>query len=220
MWAMLYYLARRCNLETSRGNLFVMNTEGPAKPAKPRKPRQRPNNLSVDLKDMKEAWLAWCTARDVKPGDAIRQVVSRVLSQKEQGRALVRPSFVVAPSEDGATATHRVRVRLSPADYNAAASLAAQEGFGLPKWITALAIARVTKGPMFGQQELEALAQSNLRLLGIGRNLNQIAKTLNAHPDQVDAVRMRLLEDLRAMIREHTTVVSALVAANTDRWRQ
>jgi hypothetical protein len=115
--------------------------------------------------------------------------------------------------------TVRKEVALTTSEYQRALDLARGEGYVITKWIVALVRARLTGSAQFGQHELEKLGESNLRLLQIGRNLNQIAKTLNAQPWERTAYRVDLIEQLSAAIKEHTKAVSEAMTANADRWR-
>jgi hypothetical protein len=115
--------------------------------------------------------------------------------------------------------TVRKEVALTTSEYQRALDLARGEGYVITKWIVALVRARLTGSAQFGQHELEKLGESNLRLLQIGRNLNQIAKTLNAQPWERTAYRVDLIEQLSVAIKEHTKAVSEAMTANADRWR-
>lgn len=175
--------------------------------------------MSVDLLSYKKPWLAFCKDQDVSPSDALRQVVSRLLEQ----RGLVTPSTAPqvaqpVPGEPEKTSKRR-EIALTATEDKLAERYAAVEGFSVNKWIVALIRARLTQRPQFGQQELEVLAQSNLQLMKIGRNLNQVAKALNTAPHERGVYRIELIEQIDAMVKAHTATVSAMVAASTQRWR-
>jgi len=98
-------------------------------------------------------------------------------------------------------------------------SLAAAEGFLTTKWIVALIRARLTGTGQYGQRGLELLVESNLQLLAIGRNVNQVARALNSTPQDRTVYRIALIDALRAHIKAHTKLVSNAMAANVHRWR-
>ena len=85
--------------------------------------------------------------------------------------------------------------------------------------IRALLRAHLTRQPQFGGRELEALIQSNTQLRYIGRNLNQVAKGLNATPHERLVFKVESIERLEEAIKVHTDVVSRLLADNVERWR-
>jgi hypothetical protein len=175
--------------------------------------RKREGSIHVDLQGYKAEWLKWCEARQVTPSEAFRQIVARLISKKhDTGPRPVDRNASEKP-------TVRKEVALTPSEYQRALDLARGEGYVITKWIVALVRARLTGSAQFGQHELEKLGESNLRLLQIGRNLNQIAKTLNAQPWERTAYRVDLIEQLSVAIKEHTKAVSEAMTANADRWR-
>jgi hypothetical protein len=97
-------------------------------------------------------------------------------------------------------------------------SMAARDGFSPNAWIAAIVRARLRKEPQLGQYELEQLAASNTRLLAIGRNVNQIARALNAKPTEDSGYRAEIIEVLSEAIKSHTSAVSAVIQSNVQRW--
>ena len=77
----------------------------------------------------------------------------------------------------------------------------------------------LTREPQFGDRELEAVIQSTTQLRYISRNLNQVAKGLNASPNERLLYKVDLIEGLEAAIESLTHAVSRLLAANIERWR-
>lgn len=113
----------------------------------------------------------------------------------------------------------RCEIKLTPSEYRVASAIAKRDGFALPRWIVGLIRSRLTSTPQFGQQELEVLARSNLNLLAIGRNLNQVAKALNVAKADRGVYRVELIEQIWEMVKEHAAHVAVAIAANTERWR-
>lgn len=54
--------------------------------------------------------------------------------------------------------------------------------------------------------EIDALGESNDQLLALGRNLNQITRSLNAEKHEPATVEM--IAELSGLIQKHTEVVS------------
>jgi hypothetical protein len=115
--------------------------------------------------------------------------------------------------------TVRRKIGLTRSEANRLEQIASAEGFSAAKWIVALIRARLTSTAQFGQAELEALAESNLRLLAIGRNLNQVARALNTSVENRRVYRVEMIEALSHEINRHTRLVSNQMAANVERWR-
>jgi hypothetical protein len=92
----------------------------------------------------------------------------------------------------------RVELRLTKGESAAANAIARHEGFSLTRWIVALINARLYATPQLGQRELETLAQSNMQMLAIGRNLNQLARAANAGVSITGAGGAEIIQALRA----------------------
>lgn len=179
--------------------------------------QKRPNQVTMDLGTLKKPWLAWCEAQGLKPTAAFKEIVSRLVArQAAQASPTATPAVVPDSPEK---AKHRKWVVLTDSELAHAQAFADREGFSIPKWLHALVRARLTGAPQLGQQELELLAESNLRLLAIGRNLNQVARVLNGNPNDRSFYRVALIEELESVIKAHTKVVSAAMTANVERWR-
>jgi hypothetical protein len=77
----------------------------------------------------------------------------------------------------------------------------------------------LTGEPQFGEDEVRALTRSSQLLLALGRNVNQIARNMNARAES-DELTLAQIEYLADLIRSHTESVSALLTANSRRWRR
>jgi hypothetical protein len=72
-------------------------------------------------------------------------------------------------------------------------------------------------GPAFLSDELKELQESNRRLLGIGRNLNQVVKRIHSGEVSADVLTQRYLEELSEYVRETKESVDKLVEHNKKR---
>jgi hypothetical protein len=173
----------------------------------------RPNRMNIDLQGYKQPWLDYCKARGVTPSEAFRQVVAKLTAANSNDQA--------APVEatDEPVAKIRREIRLTSAEVRRAEVLAEQAGFSLNRWIVALVRARLDGSHQLGQHELEALARSNLQMLAIGRNLNQLAKVANGGVAGVGPALAPVIEALNQVVTKHAQKVSAVMAMNVARWR-
>lgn len=175
--------------------------------------RIRPNRINIDLQGYKQSWIDYCSARNMTPSEAFRLVVLK----------LVDKVFDEAPRKvaEGETDGCKIRkeIRLTESEIAQAENIAFKEGFSLSRWIVALVRARLTGTIQLGQQEMELLARSNMQLLALGRNLNQIAKALNTSPDDRRVFKVDVIEDLQTAIRQHTALVASVMVANVERWK-
>lgn len=75
----------------------------------------------------------------------------------------------------------------------------------------------VELGPAFLADELLELKETNRRLLGIGRNLNQVVKRIHAGEVSADTLTQRYLEEVAAYVRATKASVDKLVEHNQKR---
>lgn len=175
--------------------------------------RPRPNQVTMDLKSLKGPWLNWCKVRGVVPSEAFRQIVAKLVAASGDPERFGHDQ--ISRQEKP---TVRRWVTLTASEASRVEAFAASDGFSPARWILALVRARLTRTAQLGQRELELLDKSNMRLLAIGRNLNQIAKALNTNPGDRSVYRIDDIEALDAVIRQHTQLVGGVMASNIDRW--
>lgn len=176
---------------------------------------KRTTTITVDLGELKAPWLAWCGAHQMSPSQALRQVLRQALDRT--ATRVSAPRLRVAPRRE--RATQRMEVHLTTSELAALRSVARHEGYVPTKWVVAMVRTRLTGEPHVGQAELEGLARSNQQLLALGRNLNQIAKVLNASPRHRDVFRMEVITELSRVIRAHTDTVSRVLRGSVERWQ-
>lgn len=169
----------------------------------------RPHRINIDLGPYKEAWLAYCLARQVTPSAAFRQIVATLTNRV--GEQLAEDA---AGSPSGKV---RKQITLTGEEAEFVEACALAEGYSSTRWLIALLQARMGRGPQFGQYELEALARSNLALLALGRNLNQIARAVNAGGALPHDMR-GAIGRMEATIQSHAALVSQAIARNMERW--
>ncbi|KVU84295.1 hypothetical protein WK76_25065 [Burkholderia ubonensis] len=162
---------------------------------------------------MKGELAALCRRQNISMNDAVRQMVGRVLSA-DVG---LLPPIDADETDERLT----VKVRLSPAEYKAVSQVAARMGFTMSRFFVAMVRAHATQNPQLGDREVAALEASNYQLAAVGRNLNQIARALNAEPGKVlQRDRLVLIDALRREIDAHLAHVHDMQRANLERWRR
>jgi hypothetical protein len=172
----------------------------------------RPNRINIDLQEYKQPWLDYCRANGVTPSQAFRQVVAKLTAQTPGGYAVAEISAEEGPKI-------RRELRLTASELRRASALAARDGFSLNRWVVALINARLDGQPQLGQQELEVLARSNLHMLAIGRNLNQLTRASNSRLPGVGPHLAPAVAALHRVVTEHSQKVAAVMRTNTERWR-
>lgn len=171
----------------------------------------RPGRINIDLGPYKQAWMEYCARHRVKPNDAFRRIVAKLISEG--------PDAVGDAVEDAEGTKVRKEIRLTRKEVALAATIAAREGYSLSRWLTAVILVRLGAGYQLGQHELEALGRSNLLLLAIGRNLNQVARALHVSGVTPQRLPEAKIVELHEQIVQHTATVAAVLSRNIERWR-
>lgn len=86
------------------------------------------------------------------------------------------------------------------------------------RWISSLVQSHLMKKPVFRENEISALLASNRELAAVGRNVNQMAKHLNASPSDISEVRLELLHLMYGEIELLRKSILSLVAASNRAW--
>lgn len=175
----------------------------------------RKTTLSIRLDgDLKQRWQALCLRQGSTPSDGLRQIIVRLL----HGSA-TDASPTPSKHEQPDTSRRRLELRLTETEYARIEALALQQGMSANRWVIHLIRANLSGEPQFGMTELRTLGESNSRLLAIGRNLNQIARHMNAGRALETVVTAERIDTLTRHIKTHTARVADIMRANIDRWR-
>lgn len=169
----------------------------------------RPNRMNIDLQQYKQPWLNYCKANRTTPSEAFRQVVAKLTGES---------TIPLSSIESNVSGKVRKEIKLTSEEVAAVAAAASHDGFQSGRWIVALIRARLDKGAQLGQGELEALSRSNMQLLALGRNVNQIARLLHANPGVTTESKLAELDRVSHVVKDHVTVVSRVLEANINRW--
>jgi hypothetical protein len=150
---------------------------------------------------------------------------ARMLSESDYLRALAlgaigEPGAKEQPAAPaGQTATiDRITVRIPSFLMDAAKRRARKQGMAPSRWIAALVQSNLTADPVMTGAELAVLQASARELAAIGRNLNQIAKAINAKIPDDKAMPAEMLTALGAAIKENRAAIRALVRASQGVW--
>lgn len=197
--------------------------EAAQRPPKKRLPRESDSGrrFSLRLGDIHDDWLSFCKRRNAHPGRTLKAAVIKLMAAGSEAK----PSNSVEPAkayavEPVSESKKRIYVLLTVSEREAADDRARLEGFpSTNQWVAATVRAALTNMPQFGKHEIEVLGQSNHELLAIGRNLNQIAKHLNAANGDMAGYDAQLVQDLAAAVRKHVSKVGDVLRASIYRWK-
>lgn len=175
---------------------------------------EKPNPyLNVYLGPLKEPWERYCEGLGKKPGAALKEAIAAQLAKAEKPAARVyRQKREAIPTEP----KHRFEVLLTVSEREALRERANHERCSMRRYTVDAIRASLTQEPQFGMSEIEALGQSNYQLQAIGRNLNQLARRLNA--DQATAPALPQIEELADQIATHLEKVQGAIRASLERW--
>lgn len=169
--------------------------------------------LSVHLgARLKRDWQVYCSRNQLTPSAAIKQVINYLLTKMERESAIEQVGEV-----DGSKV--RIEIKLTTSELEKVKSCADKTGYSQNQWIANLVRSYLTKAPQFGMRELEVLSESNLQLLRIGRNLNQLTRQINTNLAEADSLKVSDIEQLSNDISAHVRSVSSVIQANIERWK-
>ena len=152
--------------------------------------------------------------------DLLRAAVHRFLALL-RGKPVADREPVEAPGADAdASAFRLVQMKVGiPAFMIPELELRAKDhGQVQSRWISSLVQTRLMEKPVFRNEELLALLASNRELAAVGRNVNQMAKHLNASPSDIAEVRLELLHLMYGEIELLRKSILSLVAASNRAW--
>ena len=174
-------------------------------------------SFTVALGDqLKARLLAAAKAAATKPAVLVRRAISEAL--RDPLSEVQVPAPVSRPGET----LKEIRVRVPESVAVRLAAAACASGMTRSAYLSAATAeltersgGQVGKAPMHGIETAgalrEALVKSNATLAPIGRNLNQVARALNTHPQQVSAEDRRNLAEAVRRVSEHLELASELL---------
>lgn len=168
--------------------------------------------LSVELPgEEKVRWRDYCRAQQQTTSQMTRRVIGHLLKRQSDNSQTVCES-----GEQPDYTRARLELRLTHSELQVVRTIAGEAGASANQWVANLVRSYITRKPQLGMNELSTIAQSNSRLLAVGRNLNQIARALNRGEKTGDQplIPSGLADDIAAHVKD----VSAVIRANLDRW--
>ncbi len=158
-------------------------------------------------------------------GDFCAKAKAHGLTESELLRAIIlaavgeddRPRQRIEPDVERIT-IERMTVRMPRFLMEATKQRAKATGMAPSRWIASLVQSNLTGQPVMTEAELAALHASARELAALGRNINQIARAINAAFHEVERVRLDRLELLSQAIADNRAAIRALVRASQGAW--
>ena len=191
------------------------NRHMPANPSQPAQSRAD-GLVTVQLgPELKTNWVKWCEARGLVPGKALRTLVEKALADGLELSANNQSSRVKVKILAGPDHGPKVgrEIYFTPSEDAAIKAVASAQGFGFHEWVIAALRATLTNAPSYGQQEIEALTQSNAALLNVARELSLMRQ---GEGDALVAARIQKAED---SVKMHIESTSITMARGARRWQ-
>lgn len=164
--------------------------------------------------DLKARWADYCLALGKSPGAAIKAAIEQQLAQSAANP--VPNTYQQVAEAPTCEPNQRFEILLTASEKAAIKERAQIERCSMRRWIIDAIRIGLTHEPQFGMDEIDALGESNYQLLALGRNLNQIARSLNAGTHE--PVTIEMIAALSGLIQKHTEVVSKAIRASLERW--
>lgn len=118
----------------------------------------------------------------------------------------------------GETKINQVYVRLEPYYFTELGRLAEERNWYRGTYLANLLHAHVDRRPVLCNVEIDSVRQVARQLADVGRNINQIAKKLNALPGTVDPALTANVDLLHMLLELETAAVTRLLKANLQGW--
>ncbi len=131
------------------------------------------------------------------------------------------PLQVMATAHSGPGAEVRIKqvfVRLEPYYYNQLCRVAAEKAWFPGTYLANLLHAHVDRRPVLCEAEIQAVRQVARQLADLGRNINQIARKLNASLEHAHLVTSMDFKVIKMLLELETSVVKDLMNANIRGW--
>ncbi|WP_052229432.1 plasmid mobilization relaxosome protein MobC [Pseudomonas fluorescens] len=164
--------------------------------------------------DLKARWADYCLALGKSPGAAIKAAIEQQLAQSAANP--VPDTYKQVAEATTCEPKQRFEILLTASEKSAIKERAQIERCSMRRWIVDAIRIGLTHEPQFGMDEIDALGESNYQLLALGRNLNQIARSLNA--GKHEPVTVEMIAALSELIQKHTEIVSQAIRASLERW--
>lgn len=128
------------------------------------------------------------------------------------------PSQCKAPPQHGSTKSRQVAVRLTPYHYVELQRRADVQQWSPSTYLGNLFYIHLDGKPRFNVDEVGALRQLARQLADMGRNVNQIAKSLHCSLDNAHMAMALNFDVLNMALDVETKLVKDLVRGNLDGW--
>ncbi|KQQ96124.1 hypothetical protein [Massilia sp. Leaf139] len=171
---------------------------------------------------MKNQFYEEARARSWTPSSLAGHVLAEFLAGRlridEPPAKAPRSSLILAPPPPLETRTEQVIIRLQPYHYGELSRLAEERRWFPGTYLASLTAAHIEARPVMCAAEINALRQVARQLADLGRNFNQIARSLNSSPKEAHKAMGMEIDLVRMLVDLETNAVKELIGANVRGW--
>ncbi|WP_156901439.1 plasmid mobilization protein [Azohydromonas australica] len=163
--------------------------------------------LVVDVGPLKPL-IVDCAARaHMPPGTWVRELLAQAVEVIGDTPAPERPSLKRPPRSGNPV---KFFARLTPEESATLKAAAKAAGLSQSEYVARLVMNPAAAGAV-GVPALQVLVESNRQLLAVGRNLNQIARSLNERLEKVTRAEQAQILQTVEMVRTHVELVASVI---------
>lgn len=157
---------------------------------------------------VKKQWESFARQHRMTVASMLRTVMGRVVDQDAP----------ILEQPQDATTNADLHLRLNSHENEALWEAARRHGMNRQGYLIGFIRANAQGLPTATPEELAALRECNQQLLHIGRNLNQIARAVNADGPQLPGLAPHVLARLLEQVKATHSATTALVQRTLGRW--
>lgn len=168
---------------------------------------------------LKHDWQQYCLQSGMSPSEALRQLISKILTGGTHLEQILNIPQGVLPTPENNQPKNRIEIRLTNQEYETLVSHAKQAGFSPAKWLVTLVRYQFIQHTPLTVLELDKLDERLYQVRMIGHNLNQVARALNSHelhPSQIEL--MPTLQLLMQNLDAEKQTLRTIFNHNLKRW--
>jgi hypothetical protein len=154
------------------------------------------------------------TARNAGKAESelLREVIAIVIGQRDP-----KQSEPVIPNNARLQAT-KFTIRLPTFLLDAVRQRSDALDISASRWIASLVQSNLMGFPVVTEEELQALKRCSFELSAIGRNLNQVARSLNVDMREISKFKLELIHTVQLSIKQAQQTIQNLADAANRRW--
>ena len=170
----------------------------------------------------REQFYARAAASNKKPGTLLRELIQAHIS--EAGQEIDRASQAPRIRHSGDPELERLEFRLPKFLKEEVKKRAELEGMKSAQWVSSLVQSSLMTTPVLTDQEVEVVSWANRELAAVGRNLNQIARSMNRAEligesfSKDEVLTLEGINQVNASVRKLRDMMLRLVAARHRAW--